>query len=384
MLDQMKKAISEDIKTAYTSGKVTIEEIEQIVEKSVAIVIENAKDDALDVNKIAKEAVSTTMKELQLLEKVTKEMTGAILNGTIKGITKNTQDAINETDIELLKTKYRLQEQKDRLTKNLKNAFDGANEASSKFSGETKLEIEDAVINIKLKSVESLGIMQDTIKHSVKVVIEEGEDVQNRVANITKEATENALNSGQLTAEKTKEISELVMLSAIESAQELDKYIEETTKGAVYGTRDGVTSSIESVKIDLIETKDDAIDSINKNIDQTIKDINTIENAFIDALGITTNKVGDIAQSVLKYSISELRELTSTLHEMALNTSEIAITYLKKSTQDVTTETKGKVNDLADDVKDEIVDLAEKMAKISKGAILGLVDGAKKAIEDKK
>ena len=385
MLDTMKKEISENIKKANESGKMAIEEIETTVENAVSKVAHNTKDAVVDMNELAKEAVTTTIEELQLIGKITKELAGAVVNGVTNGINKSTKENINDMDMELLKTKYKLQEQKDRFSVNLKNVFDGAKEAVSKFSGETKKELEEALIDVKLKSVESLGLMSETIKHSVKVVIEEGEDVQNKVASIAKEATQNALNAGRLTPEKTKEVSELVLLSAIESAQELEKDIEETTKGAVYGVKDGIVNSVEKVKSEFVEAKEDAVELVDEHTKETIQDINALEDAFFSAISNTINRVDDGAKAVLKYPINEIKEITSDLREIILDTTEVAIDYLKERGSDIAYGTKEKVFELADDAKDEIVDLAEKMLKVSKGAFLGMVDGAKRAIsEDKK
>lgn len=384
MLDRMRKEISEDIKKVYASGKMTAQELEDSVEKSVSKVVKEAKDGAMDINEIAKEAVSVTIKELQLTGKVTKELAEAVVGGVTKGINRPIMESINDMDMELLKTKYRLQEQKDRYTANLKNAFNGTKGAISEFSGETEEVLEEALIGAKLKSVESLGLLKETIKHSVKVVIQEGEDVQNKVAHIAKEATQNALNAGRLTAQKTQEVSELVLLATIESAQELEKDIEETTKGAVIGVKNGIVNSVEKVKTEFVEAKDDAVEFVEENVKETIRDINAIEDAFISAIGKTVYRVGDSAKVILQYPIDEIKEITFDLKKSAVDTTGVAIDYLKESGSYVAYNAKEKVFELADDAKEEIVDLAEKMLKVSKGAFAGMLDGAKRAMSDEK
>jgi len=109
---------------------------------------------------------------LKSAESATKAYIEAAVNGTVGGISKSSKKAINDIDMELLKTKYRLEEQKDRLSSQLKDALNGAKEAASAFSAETKAKIEEAVTDAKLKSVEILGLMKETIKHSVKTVID--------------------------------------------------------------------------------------------------------------------------------------------------------------------------------------------------------------------
>ncbi len=385
MLDKMKKEITEDIKKANESGKMTVEEIETIVENAVSKVTHNTKDAVVDMNELAKEAVTITIKELELTGEISKELARAVVNGVINGINKSAKENINDMDMELLKTKYRLQEQKDRFSVNLKNVFDGTKEGVSKFSGETKKELEEALLDVKLKNVESLGLMSETIKHSIKVVIEEGEDIQNKVAFIAKEATQNALDSGRLTAEKTREISELVLLATIESAQELEKDIEETTKGAVIGVKDGIVHSVKKVQAEFVEAKDGSTELfVEENIKEMISDLNTTEEAFIIAIGNTISRVDNSAKTVLKYPIKEIQEITSDLKESVSDTTEVAINHLKESGSYIAYNVKEKVFELADDAKDEIADLSEKMVKVSKGAFTGMIDGAKKVINDEK
>jgi len=303
------------------------------------------------------------------------------VNGTIDGISKNSKERINEIDMELLKTKYKLQEQKGSLAAELKDALNGAKEAASNFSEETKEEIEDAVTDAKLKSVEILGLMKETIGHSVKVIIDEGKDVEAKVAHITKEATENALSTGRLSAQKVKEVSEAVIMAAVESAQEAGKEVRETTQGAAEGVKEGVVNTIEKAKTKLSDAKDEAEDFVEEDIKQTIEDFGAMNDAFMEALGNTAHKVGDVAQEVLYASIARTKQSASQIRERAEEAAEIAFDYLTEKGSQVAYSAKEKALGTAEVVYDETAELAEKMLKITKGALSGMVEGAKKAMK---
>ena len=272
MLNTMKKEISEDIKKANESCKMNTQEVESIVEHAVAKTEQSAKagKEAIDIQAMAKEALIMAIRELKSAGRATKTNIEAVVNGTMKGINKSTKEALNDIDMELLKTKYRLEEQKDRLSSQLKDALNGAKEAASAFSAETKAKIEEAVTDTKLKSVEILGLMKETIKQSVAIVIDEGKDVEEKVAHITRAATENALSEERLSAQKVKDVSEAAILAAVEAAQEAGKEVKETTRGAVEGTKQGLTTSIEKAKEKLAEAKDKAEDLVEEDIKQTI------------------------------------------------------------------------------------------------------------------
>ena len=383
MLERMKKEISEDIKEIYSAGKMSTGEIKTIVENSVSKVVENSKRGAIDISDIAKEAILITTETLESVGSATKDNIQASVNGTIEGISKKSKESINKIDMELLKTKYKLQEQKDSLATNLKDGLNGAKEAAFTFSDVIKTDIEDAVTNTKLKSIEILGLMKETIKHSIKTVIEEGEDVEEKVAHITKEAVENTLSSGRLSAQKTKEVSQEVILAAIHAAQEAEKDIEKTTKGAINGAKEGVMATVNTAKTKLSEAKNNSIDFAEEEIKQTIENLESIENSFVEALSNTTSKVGNLAKSVIEDSIKEIKTDASQLKDLALDTAEVAIEYLKEKGTQVAYSTKEKAYEVAQTTKEEIVVLSDKMVKIAKGAFTGMVDGAKKVIDKK-
>ena len=364
MLEKMKQEISDNIQKAYESGKITVQEIETTVENAVSKVAQHAKNGVVDMNMIAKEAVTTTIEELQLLGKVTKEIAEAVVNGTLNGINRYTKESMNEIDMELLKTKYRLQEQKDKFILHLKDAFDGVKEATSKFSGATQNELEEAVNNNKLKSIEVLGLMEETIKQSVKVVIEEGEDVQTRVAHITQEATKNALKAGRLTAQRTKAISELAIFSAIDASQELEKNIEETTLGAIEGTKLGIINSIERVAVELIEAKDRAVDFVEEDIQETIEDFKALENASLEALSSTMNRVESEAKEILWNNINIMQKSVSEIKIFAEEVIDVAIDYLKEQgSQSSYSIVKERVFELTERAKEEVKVLVKMMTR---------------------
>ncbi len=198
--------------------------------------------------------------------------------------------------MELLKTKYKLQEQKESFVAELRDALDGAKEAASNFSEETKDEIEDSVTHVKLKSIEILGLLKETVKHSVKVIIDEEKDIEAKVAHITKEATENALKTGQLSTQKVKEVTQTVVVAAAEAAQESEKKVKEATKGAVEGVKEGVLNSIEEAKTKLSKSKNNVEDFAEEKVKHAIENFEAVENAFIEALGNAINKVEDSAK----------------------------------------------------------------------------------------
>lgn len=378
MLETMKSEISEGIKKAYESGSIKVEEIENIVSIAVSKVAQSAKNEAIDINNIAKEAIQTAVAELKSIASIKKAQMEAVINGTINGISKDTRELISNIDMELLKTKYRLQEQEDILSVHLKEVLAGAKEAAAIFSDDTQSALEDIVTETKLKSIEALGLMQDTIKHSVHATINEGKDIEARVEHIVRKAVENALDAGRLSAQKVKEVSQTVILAAIEAAEESGKKVKETTKGAIKGAMNAVTSSIEKSKLKLQKLEKTTEGIIEEDYKQTVETLEAMNGSFIEALSNIANRVEKSARNILQKSIAEMKEYGSIIEKNSKEKVSMAIGYLKEKGSVATHAATETTKNIAKTAKEEINDLSEKMITIAKGTVSGVVKTTKK------
>lgn len=378
MLETMKSEISEGIKKAYASGSIKVEEIENIVSIAVSKVAQSAKNEAIDNNNIAKEAIQTAVAELKSIASIKKAQMEAVINGTINGISKDTRELISNIDMELLKTKYRLQEQEDILSVHLKEVLAGAKEAAAIFSDDTQSALEDIVTETKLKSIEALGLMQDTIKHSVHATINEGKDIEARVEHIVRKAVENALDAGRLSAQKVKEVSQTVILAAIEAAEESGKKVKETTKGAIKGAMNAVTSSIEKSKLKLQKLEKTTEGIIEEDYKQTVETLEAMNGSFIEALSNIANRVEKSARNILQKSIAEMKEYGSIIEKNSKEKVSMAIGYLKEKGSVATHAATETTKNIAKTAKEEINDLSEKMITIAKGTVSGVVKTTKK------
>jgi len=374
----MKSEISEGIKKAYASGSIKVEEIENIVSIAVSKVAQSAKNEAIDINNIAKEAIQTAVAELKSIASIKKAQMEAVINGTINGISKDTRELISNIDMELLKTKYRLQEQEDILSVHLKEVLAGAKEAAAIFSDDTQSALEDIVTETKLKSIEALGLMQDTIKHSVHATINEGKDIEARVEHIVRKAVENALDAGRLSAQKVKEVSQTVILAAIEAAEESGKKVKETTKGAIKGAMNAVTSSIEKSKLKLQKLEKTTEGIIEEDYKQTVETLEAMNGSFIEALSNIANRVEKSARNILQKSIAEMKEYGSIIEKNSKEKVSMAIGYLKEKGSVATHAATETTKNIAKTAKEEINDLSEKMITIAKGTVSGVVKTTKK------
>lgn len=293
MLEDMKNEISNGISKICKSGEVNAQELKDSIEIAVSKATISIKNGLSDVNEITKEAIETSIKELEKTNNSTKKNIDNIINAVISSITKNTQELISEIDMELLKTKYKFQEKEDVLSMKLKDSIDNA--------------------------------------------IKTQEEIYEEIVKIVKISTENALNKGKLNAQKIKEVSETTILAAIETAQKNKNDIDKTIKSAIDGLKKGIISSIEKTKIDILNAKEKSNTFIEEEIKEVITNLESLDNSFKDSLVNVANKVNNIAKESIRKNIAEIKSNS------------------EKTIAEVT--------------------------KIAKGAISGMINGAKDAMK---
>lgn len=311
MFEQMKEAISKGIKELHVAGKSDTQAIEETVKKAVAQSMQTFKEDNKHVREIAKEAVTSAVAILKETGIKTRNNVSAVVDGVIEGIGQPNREMMQTLDMEMLKTKYLFQEKRGELAESLQEALDGAKEASATFTSETKDTIDASVAEIKLKSAELLGLMEEMVRQSVQTTISEGENIKSRIAAITKKTLENALDIERVSAQRVKVLSETILLTTIKTAEATEKNITEVTEGAIKGTREGVITAIEKMRSKTIESENKIINYAKNDLKQTLEDLEKIDEAYIEAINNTANKVDDVAQEVLLISLDEMKRHVS-------------------------------------------------------------------------
>lgn len=264
MLENMKNEISNGISKICKSGEVNAQELKDCIEIAVSKAVISLKNGLSNVNEITKEAIETSIKELEKTNNSTKENIDNIINTVVSTITKNTQELVSEIDMELLKTKYKFQEKEDVLSMKLKDGIDNA--------------------------------------------IKTQEEIYEEIVKIVKISTENALEKAKLNAKKIKEVSEITILTVIETAQKNKNDIDKTIKSAIDGLKEGIISSIEKTKIEVINAKEKSNTFIEEEIKEIISDLESLDNSFKESLLNVANKVNNITEESIRKNIAEIKD----------------------------------------------------------------------------
>lgn len=236
------------------------------------------------------------------------------------------------------------------------------------------------IINERLiGGLEILGILRETAQSAFISTIENGDDVEDTAYEISKNISYLTINEGDFKKERILNISNIIIKAAIEVANESKIHANTLIKGVINGNKDGIFKCVEKLQDEIKFTPKE----INKQLLQTAKELQNIENDFIELLKNTAQNcidpsksiINDILQNDLDSYLAKFIRLTNETKQLVIyKVDEI------KENENIEELTK-KATETIQTFKDEI---SKKSLKIFKNLELQKHEFDKFEIEDKK
>jgi len=208
--------------------------------------------------------------------------------------------------------------------------------------------------------------------------------VEETVAQITKDATEKALAEVHFSADRVRKVSQTVISAAVETAEEADTNIREVARGAVQGTREGVTSAVESTKETLSAAGAKTKSFATEDLARTKEDLEAVEDLFLETIRGVAGKSGKVASEVLTGLADQARKIPSTLKEKAGEAVEIVSNRLKELGKDTFGKAAQFTEETVHTAAEETKELSKRALDIAKGAVSGILQGAKDVLKKDK
>ncbi|MEA1968378.1 MAG: DUF6781 family protein [Thermodesulfobacteriota bacterium] len=388
--NQMKDRITEELKQAKETGEVTSEKIYALVKNAVSDAIAEGKYGVEEIRPIGRDALTAAVEELRTAETEAAENIKAALKGTVDGVRSHMDQEIHVVRKKTQDIETKLSAEKAKLAQSVRETLKGAKEAGETFSEETRNQIESASTYIKLESTELLGLTKETVKEAVKNTIDYGKDVKETVTHITSAATEKALKEGRFRKDRVKDIVEKIISGAVEAAEESGKEVKDVALGSFKGVQKGITSAAESIGE---RTKE----FVHEDVTATKKDLGTIEELFIETALQVARRSEETARDVLTDLVKQSEKTTSVLREKAGHSTKKIAEIIKesgkiikesgkivkesgKNVSQTTVKSAGKVTS---SMAEEAMVLGKKSMNLAKGAISGMLKGAKDGLQKK-
>ncbi|ASM39427.1 hypothetical protein CSPB12327_05180 [Campylobacter sp. RM12327] len=175
------------------------------------------------------------------------------------------------------------------IYKNIENQF-------KKSNSPYKDMILDVIDERLIGGLEILGILKETSESAFLTTIENGEDVEDTAYEISKNISYLTIKEGKFEKERILNISKVIVKAAIEVANESKIYASSLIKGVINGNKDGIFKSIEKLNDDIKFVPKE----INQNLLETTKELQNIENDFIELLKNISLECDEPSKSIIE------------------------------------------------------------------------------------
>ncbi len=379
MLEEIKSKLIKSINKAKEQGELTAHNIYQITHQAALESEEHLKDSVEDIKETSREIISTATNTLDKEGEASSEKISAAVHGAIDGIKESQAKFVDQAQKDLMYAKKKLRQEESNLAESLSIAFLGAKQSIADCSSAVKEDIEKALYDTKLNSIEMLGLTKKTVKEATFLVIEAGKDVEQVVENTVREAVSKAMKEARFSASRARRISETVLSAAIESAQESNKYVKEVANSAIEGVRKGLADSVEFTQHELANMEASVEEYVQEDIEQTKADIESVSELFVEVLRKIADKSDMLAKNILHDAAEDAQKLGSILQENVHTASQVATKKLTELGYEAVKKTEVAAHKITEETKE----LAERMLAVAKGATTGMWAGAKAAFYNK-
>ncbi|MCX2683067.1 hypothetical protein OQH60_04215 [Campylobacter sp. MIT 21-1685] len=265
----------------------------------------------------------TILKKLELFndENVTKIIRG-LTKASVQDIQNSLYKNLNEAEI----LKKQIQNQKIALKNQISKHFLEFENILQKngFIDDLKQGLNDAI----LFDIETLGILKETAESAFLITLEKAEDIEFTSGEIAKSLVYNAICEAHFEKERILRISNIILNTAFELANESMAYAKDLCLGAIKGTQEGISFAMEKFKNsfkyaqfeedlhlknkELIGIEDDFIALLKTELtkqDNPCKDIikNLLEQEF-DNLFTKFKRLANESREQLVFALNEIKQ----------------------------------------------------------------------------
>lgn len=300
---------------------------------------------------------------------------------------------------------YELYYEKERIEKEIEHEVNHI-QISSKATYKTfeKFEdndtfIENALKDSKLRGTQMLGILKEVTSEAILTTIEKEHDIQETIETIVKNLVYQNVTDGDFTKERFLQIVKTILNVAKEIADIDQANSKDILKGAILGSREGMSKAVELFKNRLKYAPKDEENMSENDLQAAKKELLTMDNDFIELLrGYTlqTNLIsGKIINNLLNTELdtvmvrmrkvsNEAREVINEKLEELNQNASIKLELLKESAEELEKTALLKMDELANNPKaQQVTQEAKKLGERAWEVAKEFAKNAKDAINKK-
>ncbi|BCD68818.1 hypothetical protein [Nitratiruptor sp. YY09-18] len=242
----------------------------------------------------------------------------------IEEVKKPRIKTIKELLIQIDRLKSQIEAQKRALRSDLALLFNEIEKEVESFPQEQKQEALRILQECKLSSLEFLGILAETVESAILNALENGENIEETIKEITKDLTFETININ-VDPQHIKNTSKTILQVAANIAEASINHADEIIRGAIYGTKQGIHKSLAKFNETIEFTPDEARTLIIENYETIIQNLPHIDEIFYK----TIEEVAQESEPGIKEKILHIAQ--QPIYDKLLTEAQKAVTSLKKS-----------------------------------------------------
>ncbi len=276
----------------------------------------------------------------------------------------------------------KIKDQKKDIKRKILNTLNAIEEDVANEDEDLKELLKYSLSNVKLQSLELLGILKETTIEAILGAVEKGGDIEGNIEEIVKNIVYETINQGELTKARVAYIVKTVLEAAIEIADEDQAFAKEILYGTVYGSKRGISRAISNVKNELRLIPNEVQKEMADKLEKIKKEIERIDEDFINIVRESSLRSRGVSKNILNEIILKFDNIIEKLKKKSLETTEaIAEKISEIKNESLENELTSKAVLEAKELSKEAKKVGKYLLDITKGIVNGAIRGAKEAMK---
>ena len=238
----------------------------------------------------------------------------AIISGLIKAASYDKEEFLYKSLYEKEQLEKSIAKQKDSIKNTILGTFNIFEAHIEKMDKAVAKESLKALHNTKLRGVEMLGILKETVSEALLTTLEKAKDIEDTVFEITKNITYQSIKEGDFSKKRILEIANTILNATIEIADEEKANAKALLNGAVHGIKEGMAKAIDKFKNDLKFAPEELA---TEDLSTIKKDLVDIDDAFVElvknskktSVGLSIEVIEDILNNDIDNSLAKVKRV---------------------------------------------------------------------------
>ena len=312
-----------------------------------------------DAQPLAEAVAGALANELPALGTIDEEILHEAFEILIAAIQRPKEEAIERLLEQIERLKRQLASEEEELQRDLRAVFGGIETGSDALDTETKRVWLEALENTELEHVEGLGILTETVESALVAALEESEELEPAIRELTRNITHKALGEGLLSAPRIRTILTAILSKAAELAEATPTHAKEILHGTVEGINDALIAIVSQLKEQLSFAPEEVQSGYVVSWQELIGMLSRSDELYREIIENVAAKSSPFIREILQESATMPGNRFAELRRISTETIEVA----RKTLTDLAKEAATRGAELKEQLTAEAKKLGEKAWK---------------------